>query len=301
MKFYIVTPTFNSLSWLQRCMRSVADQAGEGVDIHHHVQDGGSEDGTPCWLEKWQKEHAATPGYVFTYESRKDAGMYDAINCAWDKMPSDADVTAHLNSDEQYLPGALKGVAEAFEARPEAEIVLGTYIILDANSRYICHRRPVYPARWRSRTVCEIITCSCFHKVDSFQRHGIRFNTRYKAIADMVFYRQIVNVAPVFCLQPQLITSTFTVTGTNLAWTETSQREWQSEMAAMPWYVSLRHRWAASINNVLRMMINWRCAPPQEYRVYMPESIGRVLYVVKLPTSRWGMRTVSNDGTSSIG
>lgn len=295
MKFYIVTPTFNSLSWLQRCMRSVADQAGEGVDIHHHVQDGGSEDGTPGWLEKWQKEHAATPGYVFTYESRKDAGMYDAINCAWDKMPSDADVTAHLNSDEQYLPGAMKGVAEAFEARPEAEIVLGTYIILDANSRYICHRRPVYPACWRSQTVCEVITCSCFHRVDAFLRHGIRFNLGYRALADMIFFREIAQQNLRICVRPQLITSSFTVTGDNLAWSDLSQREWDGEIISLPWYVSRRHIIAYRISNLLRRLTDLFYRAPFVYSIYTDSSALRREYRIKKPTSRWGMRTVSHE------
>lgn len=108
MKFYIVTPAYNALSWLQRCIYSVADQVAEGVEVHHHIQDGGSSDGTPEWLENWQQEHASSPGYTFTYESGKDAGMYDALNKAWEKTPSDAAVTAHLNSDESTFPVPLK-------------------------------------------------------------------------------------------------------------------------------------------------------------------------------------------------
>ena len=295
MKFYIVTPTFNALSWLQRCVRSVADQAGQGVEVHHHVQDGGSADGTAAWLAAWQQEHEGMPGYTFTFESARDAGMYDAINLAWDKMPSDAAVTAHLNSDEQYLPGALKGVSEAFEGHPEAEIVLGTYIIVDAESRYICHRRPVKPARWRSQTVCEIITCSCFHKVECFKRHGIRFDTSYRALADLVFYRDIVNYGPRFCVQPQLITSTFTVTGDNLAWTEGSQKEWNAEMAALPWYVSRRHGIAYRVNNLLRRITDMRELPPCNYAIYPPEQEVRLERMIKNPTARWGMRTVSTE------
>ena len=34
MKFYIVTPTYNALSWLERSVRSVADQVGQGVASH---------------------------------------------------------------------------------------------------------------------------------------------------------------------------------------------------------------------------------------------------------------------------
>lgn len=295
MKFYIVTPTFNSLSWLQRCVRSVADQVGQGVEVHHHVQDAASSDGTPAWLDVWLREHADTPGYCFTYESAKDAGMYDAINKAWEKMPSDAAVTAHLNSDEQYLPEALKGVSDAFQRHPKAEIVLGTYIILDAVSRYICHRRPVKPASWRSRTVCEIITCSCFHKAESFRRHGIRFDTQYRAIADMVFYRDIVNADLRLCVQPQLVTSTFTVTGGNLAWTEISLREWQSELSGLPWYVRFRHAWAARVSNLLRLIVDMGCEAPIEYAVYMPDGMAREKCPIKQPSARWGRRTQAED------
>ena len=295
MKFYIVTPTFNALSWLERCVRSVADQAGEGVEVHHHVQDGGSADGTPAWLADWQRAHQDISGYTFTYESAKDAGMYDAINLAWEKMPSDAAVTAHLNSDEQYLPGALKGVAEAFETHARAEIVLGTYVIVDADSRYICHRRPVQPARWRSQTVCEIITCSCFHKADAFRRHGIRFDTRYRALADLVFYRDIVNSKPRFCVQPGLFTSSFTVTGDNLAWTDRSQREWDNEMKSLPWYVSGRHGIAYRVNNLLRRIADARCEAPHSYSIYMPGGETREERAIKCPTAHWGMRTVSSE------
>lgn len=295
MKFYIVTPTFNALEWLERCVRSVADQTTVGVEVHHHVQDGASADGTPEWLAEWRRTHADMPGYTFTYESIRDSGMYDAINIAWKKMPADAAVTAHLNSDEQYLPGALKGVSEAFETHSEAEIVLGTYIIVDAESRYICHRRPVMPSRWRSQTVCEIITCSCFHRAEPFTRHGIRFDTSYKALADLVFYRAIVGISPRICVQPELVTSTFTVTGGNLAWTERSQREWDAEMKALPWYVSRRHGIAYRFNNILRRITDLRCEPPRSYAVYRLQGEERNERIIKRPTPRWGMRTVSDE------
>lgn len=295
MKFYIVTPTYNALSWLQRCVRSVADQVMDGVEVHHHVQDGCSADGTPTWLDTWQREHQNIPGYTFTYESAKDAGMYDAINLAWEKMPADAFVTAHLNSDEQYLPDALKGVADAFLKQTDAEIVLGTYIVVDAESRYICHRRPVKPARWRSQTVCEIITCSCFHRVDVFQRHGIRFDVKYRALADLVFYRSIVATRPVFRVLPGLVTSLFTVTGENLAWSERSRKEWLSLMDELPWFVSRRHVAVARWNNVLRRMADWLHKAPKEYAVYPTIGDVREVKQIKHPTAHWGMRTVARE------
>ncbi len=291
MLFYIVTPTFNALSWLKRCIRSVADQVSEGVEIIHHVQDGGSTDGTPEWLAAWQAEHEGTPGYRFRYVSVRDRGMYDAINLAWAAMPEGADVTAHLNSDEQYLPGALSAVAQAMAARQEADIALGTYVILDAKDRYICHRRPVLPHVWSSRTVCEIITCSCFHRVPAFLKHGIRFDTRYRALADLVLYRDITATRPRFLMLPDLVTSSFAVTGGNLAWSETGMKEWRDYLANQPWYASCSQGFVRRWVNFKRRLVNLRCQIPSDYSIYGEGETERTPHAIKHPTCIWGLRT----------
>lgn len=292
MLFYIVTPAFNALPWLQRCIRSVADQAGEGLRIWHHVQDGASADGTPAWLAAWQAQHAATPGYVFTYESARDSGMYDAINRAWDNLPPEADFTAHLNSDEQYLPGALAQVARAMQASPRADIALGSYIVADARSRYICHRRPILPHAWSSRTVCEIITCSCFHRAEPFRRRGIRFDTRWRAIADLHFYLETIKRKPRFLLLPGLVTTCFALTGNNLAWSETGERELAQTLAALPWPVARSYPFVNAWCNLKRRVRDLLCAPPASYSLYAEDSPARTSFRISRPTSHWGRRTV---------
>lgn len=259
MKFYIVTPCFNSLRWLQNAIRSVADQAGEGVEVHHHVQDGLSTDGTPAWLEEWQRSHADTPGYTFTYESAKDAGMYDAINTAWAKMPEDADVTAHLNSDEQYLPDALRCVGKVFTEHPEADLIACSYIMTDAEGRYHCHRRSVKPLRLISRRVCELSTCSTFHKASTFRLRGVRFDTSYRIYADVLFYRDIICGGVRAHAEAGLFSSSFAMTGDNLAWRESSRSEMERLNRETPWLyrklfpllcrlTGVRRLWADRVN-----------------------------------------------------
>lgn len=295
MRFYIVTPAYNSLSWLQRCVRSVADQVMEGVEIHHHVQDGGSTDGTGEWLQKWLDEHADVAGYAFTYESARDKGMYDALNIAWSKMPETTDVTAHLNSDEQYLPRALRGVAEFFKKRPEADVLATSYIIHDAAGRYICHRRSVRPHKLRCDVMCEMNTCTCFHRAEPFCRHGIRFDTRYRSIADMVMYRDMMRYGVRVHACPELMTSSFAITGSNLAWSDiTASEHAMADEDASRFLLRFR-RELIILSNILRRLNDWKCKTPREYDIYLGTDMERTHKLIKHPTAKWAGRMAAED------
>ncbi len=287
MKFYIVTPAYNAIEWLRRCVRSVADQIGEGVEVHHHVQDGGSADGTPEWLENWQKDHCGINGYTFTFESGKDAGMYDALNRAWERLPEDADVTAHLNSDEQYLPNALQQVAQEFRRNPDADIVLGTFIILNPDGSYHCHRRPVRPHSWSSLTVCEIITCSCFHLADTFRKHGVRFDSSYKSIGDLVFFSDIMKTVPRVCVRPELLTSTYAMTGSNLAWTSVTEVDFKRYNAKLPKIATMTAGLVRRAVNFTRRIVDCFCSPPKELVIYQRDDGVRSMQAVEKPTCIW--------------
>lgn len=287
MKFYIVTPTFNSVAWLKNCIRSVADQVEEGVEVHHHVQDGLSNDGTPEWLETWMNSHEGIPGYTFTYESCKDKGMYDAINRAWEIMPADVDVTAHLNSDEQYLPHALKQVSEAYGRYPEAELIEGSFIIVEADGSYRCHRRPVPPSKWRSMTVCEMITCSSFHRADVFRRHGIRFDIQYRSIGDVIFFRDIIRSGVKIKTVPTLVTSSYALTGCNLAWTAVTQKESAAYWASIPQRYVRCNGFSYRYANFMRRVIDFFCAPPQTLEIYKKADHPRCCEAITKPTCRW--------------
>ena len=294
-KFYIITPVKDSLSWLQRCVYSVADQVQEGVEVYHFVQDGASTDGAVEWLEQWKRETSTHEGYQFDFESAADAGMYDALNKAWEKLPADADITAHLNSDEQYMPGVLKQIAEEFATHPQTELVVAAYFVVDAESRYICHRRPVRPWRWSSQAACEIITCACFHRADSFAKHGIRFDTRFRSLSDMLFFRDLVNHSLKIRVMPELITSLFAVTGENLGWSDITEREWKVVLSGMPIGIT-RSRWLSNfVNSARRRWCDLFEETPREYALYLPGEQTRTVRSILRPTSHWGCRSISSE------
>lgn len=294
MTFFIVTPTFNSLAWLPQCVRSVAAQAGEGVGVHHFVQDGGSTDGTRAWLDEWKQAHPDTAEYRFGYVSEPDAGMYDAINRAWEHLPSDADWVAHLNSDEQYLPGALRALGEAVRQQPGADIYLAQYVILDKDFRYIAHRLPVTPRAWSSWYNCACITNASFHRAGRFREHGIRFDTRWKSIGDLVFFRDLTREGLRFSLVDS-VTSAFICTGGNLAWSDASWQEGARYAETIPgWARRLNpviYRWV----NFKRLVRGWFTPLTTSYCLFLPGEEEPREFPIVYPTVRWKFRTVSSE------
>lgn len=287
MKFYIVTPAYNSLVWLQSCIRSVADQVTDGVEVHHHIQDGGSKDGTSDWLREWQEQHQTTPGYTFTFTSARDSGMYDALNKAWDAMPDSADVAAHLNSDEQYTPGALSAVATAFGSRPAADALVATYLVLDEKLRYICHRRSVKPSYRNSRVLCEIITCACFMRAGFFRKSGVRFDTNYKSMADHIFYRDFMACHPTVQTIPNQVTSIYVVTGNNISWQEITHKERREIHSQLPFYLEKCEWLMVKWHNLKRVLVDRFCEPPAGYALYHRGEMRRAEHRIPHPACLW--------------
>ncbi len=292
MKFYIVTPAFNALHWLQGCVRSIADQVCDSVEVHHHVQDGGSSDGTQTWLESWQQEHADTPGYQLTFESGKDAGLYDAINIGWRKLPDDADIVAHLNADEQYLPDVLASIASEAEKHPDVDLFTTAHIVLDKNLRYICHRRPAFPNKYSSRVHIQIITNTCFHRAVGFRKRNIYFDCSYRSLGDLLFFREVMNTNPCVRRLPSLFGSTFVVTGSNVSWADVTEIERQRLFGNMPTIAAKFRPLSIKLNGLISRIVDILHSPPRQYAIYVGERETREMFEIKSPTSSWKMRTV---------
>src|SRR5207244_12538649 len=129
-----ITPSFRNSSWLKLCLASVADQSG--VELEHLVQDSCSDDETKDWLPGDPRVKAVI---------EKDAGMYDAVNRGFRRATGD--VLAYLNCDEQYLPGALKQVADFFVKHPGVEVLFADAIVIGPDGNYICNRPALVPGR----------------------------------------------------------------------------------------------------------------------------------------------------------
>lgn len=124
MKFSIVTASFNQGEFIERTIRSVLDQQGEGFEVEHIVIDGGSTDGTLDVLRRYESR--------LTWVSEPDEGQSDAINKGFHM--STGDMLAWLNSDDTYGPGALAAVADEYEREP-FDWCVGNCRIIDEQDR----------------------------------------------------------------------------------------------------------------------------------------------------------------------
>jgi len=207
MKFTIITPSFNQLPYLKRCVASIADQ--KDVRVEHVVIDGDSTDGTVDWLERYAQEvrgqheepkaqspkpKALLSGYSFSCFSKPDNGMYDALNkgisFALQKQLSgncDDEIVAWLNCDEQYLPGALQRVARFFETHPEADFVYGDVLMVDPDGALLTYRKN--PPLRRAYVLADHLytqSAALFFRAGIFSS-GVRFDPAWKAVGDCDF------------------------------------------------------------------------------------------------------------------
>ena len=119
LRIGIVTPSFNHSRYLSATIDSVLSQ--KYPELHYHVQDGGSADGTRELLE-------SRTGTV-SWSSEPDTGQSNAINIGFRGVQ--CDIMAYLNSDDVLLPGTLNYIANHFTSHPDIDVVYGHRVFID--------------------------------------------------------------------------------------------------------------------------------------------------------------------------
>ena len=281
MKFSIITPSFRNSAWLKLCIASVADQSG--VTFEHIVQDSCSDDDTKNWLPHESRVKAFI---------EKDSGMYDAVNRGFRR--AQGDILAYLNCDEQYLPGALKTVADFLDANPNVDAVFADAIVTDPNGQYICHRPALVPGDYSMWVRFPILTCATFVRRQVIQEKQIFFDTQWRDLGDFFWIREMRRRGVRMQVLPQL-TSVFVDTGDNMGQKPNALRErelkWRmapSTVRATSYFFLLQHR----IRLALRPGAQKK---PFDFAAYTPSSPDRrVTLHADRPTTFWKGRLTTS-------
>jgi glycosyltransferase involved in cell wall biosynthesis len=274
MRFSIITASFRQLPWLKRCVRSVMDQ--QGIEIEHIIQDAG----TGSELDDWVRQNSKARLFV-----EKDTGMYDALNRGIDR--SKGDVIGILNCDEQYLPGTLASVREAFDQNPAAAIVAGDYLVVDPEQQLLAFRK-VTPLRAAMISTDHLyaFTCAMFFRRAIFA-DGLRFDTALRSIADGELVCRALNRGHRATLIPKYL-ATFTWTGENLSAQKISREEDARLRSRLPKPFRLAAPLLRSWRHVERLLAGGYSSQPITYEVYAGEDDAhRTAFTCERPSFRY--------------
>jgi glycosyltransferase involved in cell wall biosynthesis len=140
MKFSIITPVYNGEKFIAETIESVLSQGGD-FEIEYIIMDGGSIDKTVGVAAEYEKRLRAGQYPIrckkatLQYFSKKDKGMYDAVNKGFGHAAGD--IYAYINADDTYLPGAFNKVAKTFEKFNEIRWLKGINSVIDESSKLI--------------------------------------------------------------------------------------------------------------------------------------------------------------------
>jgi len=258
----VITPSYKQLPWLKLCAASVGDQ--QGVAVEHIIQD--AQSGPE--LEEWAREN--TKAHLFV---ECDSGMYDAINRGFDRATGD--IICWLNSDEQYLEGALAKVAQYFESHPEVDVLFGDALLVSNNGSLISYRRTIMPNLHHIQAAhLNTLSCATFIR-RSVLEQGFKLDTRWKTIADAVWVVSMLKAGIPMAILPEPL-AVFTITDKNLGQTSLALSEvklWKAE--------------TASENTVLRpVIVTWHRMLKLFSGAYWPRSMSTRLYTLGSPQER---------------
>lgn len=170
MKFSIITVCLNCISTIEKAIKSVISQ--DYKELEYIIIDGGSTDGTREMIQQYER-------FLAHWVSGPDQGIFDAMNKGIGL--ASGDVIAFLNSDDWYVDGAVRCVAETFAAQ-NCDIVCGNnYVIRKDGTSYY------YDASGRpfdDMFINMIYYHSAVFAKKEYFRKDRNFDTWYKMAAD---------------------------------------------------------------------------------------------------------------------
>jgi len=183
----VITPSYQQALFLQETLRSVLTQ--DYPNLEYIVIDGGSTDGSVEIIKKHENQ-------LSFWVSEKDRGAADAIRKGFERATGA--IMAYLNSDDVYLPGTLKAVAEVFIQDPSCDLVFGDSYWIDTESRVLAERRQTpFSAKRYLYGGADIPQPSTFWKREMYLKAG-GINPEFHFAFDMDLFCRFISLSARF-------------------------------------------------------------------------------------------------------
>jgi glycosyltransferase involved in cell wall biosynthesis len=279
----VITPNLNSSGWLNLCIASVADQ--QRVEVEHIIQDALSADLDMPWIA--QHPHVRLI-------SERDSGMYDGINCGLARARGE--ILAHLNADEQYLPGALAAVMQCFREDPQLDVLYADTVVVDRQGECVCCRKSMRPTQLLKFTQFPTITSSLFFHRRVIDEHRLFFDSSYRVVADAVWMRESVTKKLRTAVLRQY-TSAFTETGSNLDLSPAAGDESQRLRESNPGWTKTLDVPLQALSRLRRLLHGTYHQKPFSYQIFTLGSPDhRQKFHVEKPSCVWWSRSPRQSG-----
>lgn len=126
-KISIVIPSLNQGQFIEQTITSILSQKYPNTELI--IIDGGSTDETMKVVKKYRNK-------IAYFISEKDSGQSEAINKGMKKATGE--ILAYLNSDDYYLPGTFKKVADFFNQHADdVDLLYSDVYLVDVNGKFL--------------------------------------------------------------------------------------------------------------------------------------------------------------------
>ncbi len=205
MRVSIVTPSYNQAHYLEQTIRSVLDSSVPPFE--YFIMDGGSTDSSPEIIKKYA--HRLT-GWV----SEKDKGQADAINKGL--RLAQGDIVAWINSDDFYMPGAIARAMQIFEQHPEAGLVYGNVVSVDADGKAFNLQK------FKSFTLLDLMAFRIISQPAVFMRRSVLekaglLHPDFHYLLDHHLWLRMAQLAPIIFIPETLAAARYHAEAKNLA------------------------------------------------------------------------------------
>ena len=178
-KISLVMPSFNQAQFLEQAIESVLSQNYPNLEFI--LLDGGSKDGSLDIIQRYQHHFSF-------WKSGPDGGQAEALKTGFSMATGD--VFCWLNSDDVFLPNALRKVAESFADNPNVNFIYSDRDVIDADNKLISeHRWPFFLIKTHWALGQPLAQECCFWRADLYREVGGINSSLYFIMDYDLFYR----------------------------------------------------------------------------------------------------------------